>query len=53
MVRKQRVMRLNKCYIGRGLVSFYTQPNNSFDRSANSVALMRETCLYRRLAAPG
>ena len=35
------------------VVSKQERHNNSFNRSANSAAFMRETCVYRRFVAPG
>jgi len=34
-------------------VSLRAQHNNSFNRSANSIAFIYETWLYRRFVAPG
>src|SRR5947209_865570 len=34
MVLNERVMRLSKCCIGRWLVHFYMQPNNSYTTGA-------------------
>jgi hypothetical protein len=53
MVRNERVMQLNKCCIGRRLVSFYAQPNKSFDRSANSAAFIENLDDFKVVSAPG